>query len=638
MSMNERSQQAAGGGAETPADGAPQAPGSVGPVTTRIAAIALPPEGFRLACGATLPELRIAFETYGTLAPARDNAVFICHALTGDAHVAGYHDSPEGPRGWWDEMIGPGKGIDTRHYFVLCANILGGCKGTTGPSSVNPATGTPYGASFPYLTVADVVDAHRLLLAHLGIERLAAVVGGSFGGMQALTWATRHPEQIERVVCIASAASLSTQALAFDIVGREAITSDPDWHGGDYYGTGAVPAHGLAQARKIGHITYLSQEMMTKKFGREKRAGVAPGADDPAAAFRTEFQVESYLAHQGRKLVERFDANSYLHITHAMDECDLAAGHESLAEALAPIKAKVLVVALSEDWLFPPEQSVALAHALVRADKRVSYCMLHAPHGHDAFLVDIAHLSEVMRAFLPWVGSLPPRGPQARTIAVTRPSPAGREREFDIIASMLRPGAHVLDLGCGNGELLSLLAERCGARGLGVEIDLAHLIDVIDRGHDVVQADIDAGLAMLPDKSYDYAILSETLQVVHKPRLVLREMLRTADQGIVSFPNFGRWAHRLRLLARGRMPKGGALPYEWYDTPNIHLFTLRDFFEVCRAEGIRILETACVPEGAVSTLLVRLGWCNLGADRVIARIAREAKGKEGFTCNCRRCP
>ncbi len=604
-------------GASPPAE----PPGSAGVVETRIAAIALPPGGFRLERGAVLPELRVAYETYGTLAPGRDNAVFICHALTGDAHVAGRLGTSDGPPGWWDEMIGPGKGIDTRHYFVVCANILGGCKGTTGPSSIDPATGKPYGSSFPSFTVNDVVAVDRLLLAHLGIERLAAVVGGSFGGMQVLAWAIRHPESVDRAVCIASAASLSAQALAFDAVGREAIIADPDWRGGDYYGTGTSPARGLAQARKIGHITYLSQDMMAAKFGRGKRPRGDATANDPAAAFRTDFEVESYLAHQGRKLVERFDANSYLHITRAMDEFDLVEEYGSLERALAPIEAKLLIVALSEDWLFPPGQSAALAHALVRAGKRVAYCLLHAPHGHDAFLVDIERLAEVMRAFLPWVGAEPHRPAAARL------APAGREREHAIIADMIRPGARVLDLGCGDGELLSLLAARRGATGMGVEIDIGELIDVIDRGHDVLQADIDAGLAMIPDGSYDYAVLSETLQVVRKPRLVLGELLRVAGEGIVSFPNFGRIAHRLRLWLGGRMPKGGALPYEWHDTPNIHLCTLRDFSDLCRDEGIRILETACIPEGRASRLLLAAGLRNLGADRVIARIARAAPGK-----------
>jgi len=373
--------------------------GSVGRVETRIVRLDLPPGGFKLECGKSLPELNVAYETYGALSPNGDNAVFICHALSGDAHAAGFHDESETSRGWWDQMVGPGKGIDTDHYHVICANILGGCKGTTGPCAINPATGKPYGSAFPELTVGDMVNVHCLLLKHLGIQKLAAVVGGSFGGMQALEWAVRYPAMIGHAICIASATRLSTQALAFDIVGREAIVSDPDWQGGDYYDTGRSPGRGLAQARKIGHITYLSQEMMERKFGREKN----DPKPDRETDFHTDFQVESYLDHQGSKFLERFDANSYLHITKAMDEYDLGERFGSLEKAFAAIQAKVLVVALSSDWLFPAEQSVEIANGLLRANQHVSYCRLQAPHGHDAFLVDVDHLAEVLKAFLPWV-------------------------------------------------------------------------------------------------------------------------------------------------------------------------------------------------------------------------------------------
>jgi homoserine O-acetyltransferase len=597
---------------------------SVGRVETRLARIELPPGGFKLESGEILPELVVAYETYGELSPEKDNAIFVCHALSGDAHVAGYHDTPEPSPGWWDEMIGPGKGIDTTYYHVVCANILGGCKGTTGPSSINPATGRPYGSAFPAITVGDMVDVHRLLVLHLGVQRLAAVLGGSFGGMQALDWAMRYPDMIDRCICIASATSLSAQALAFDIVGRKVIMSDADWQGGDFYGTARAPARGLAQARMIGHITYLSPEMMTSKFGRERRnpePGDRAGAS-PETKFSTNFQVESYLDHQGDKLVRRFDANSYLHITRAMDEYDILSRFGSLENALKPIRAKLLVVALSSDWLFPPEQSVELANALLQAGKRVSYCRLHAPHGHDAFLVEISHLAEVIRAFLPWV--------KKGKTAVEEP--AGRS-EFRVIRGMVRPNARVLDLGCGNGDLLSLLARDKPIAGIGVDIDLAHVIDVIDKGHDVFQADVDAGLAMIPDGAYDYVILSEMLQVVRRPRFVLKEMLRVGREGIVSFANFGNWSNRVHLWARGSMPKAGAPVSEWYDTPNTHLFTLRDLRDLCRAENIEILETVCIPGGELDRLLLKMGFCNLGAERVLVRIARGTGG----ACACRGC-
>ncbi|NQT93138.1 MAG: homoserine O-acetyltransferase [Lentisphaerae bacterium] len=609
-------------------------PGSVGIVETQHAQIELPPGGFCLESGETLPELTVAYETYGELSAARDNVVFVCHALSGDAHVAGIHDPPDDPA-WWDEMIGPGKGIDTRYYHVVCANILGGCRGTTGPLSVNPSTGRPYGSSFPEFIVTDVVAVHRLLLAHLGIERLAAVVGGSFGGMQALDWAIRWPDSVDRCICIASGVRLSTQALAFDVVGRQAITSDPDWMGGDYYDKVHGPDSGLALARALGHITYLSPGMMTEKFGRERREDgeTAPGAGGYPS--RTEFQVESYLRHQGEKFIRRFDANSYLLITRAMDEFDLAESYGSIGEAFSRLEAKVLVVALSADWLFPPEQSVEIANALFRAGKRVSYCMLHAPHGHDAFLVDIRHLSEAIRAFLPWVL----RGSSRPTVDVPVATAGGSTREeIDTLLEMFRPGSRVLDLGCGNGALLTMLSERRSATGSGVDIDIDHVIDVIDRGHDVFQADVDAGLAAIPDGAYDYAVLSETLQVVRRPRFVLQEMLRVAREGIVSFPNFGKWSHRLRLCLKGLMPKGGSLPFEWFDTPNIHLFTRNDFVDLCRRDGIRIVDMVCVPDNRLDRLLIAGRHCNLGADRVLARITRDPEESSGSGCRTTRTP
>ncbi len=591
-----------------------------GLVETKVARIVLPPGGFKLESGKSLPELNIAYEAYGELSPARDNVILVCHALTGDAHAAGHYDREESSRGWWDQMIGPGKGIDTCFYHVICSNILGGCKGTTGPSSINPETGKPYGSSFPAITIGDMVNAQHLLLEQLDVARLAAVIGGSLGGMQILEWAIRYPKTPERCICIASATALAAQALAFDIVGRNAITSDPDWQGGDYYGTGRLPAHGLSHARKIGHITYLSTEMMTRKFGRERRAESAAGNN---SELQSNFQIESYLEHQSAKLVKRFDANSYLHITRAMDEYDLVERFGSLERAFEPIRSKFLVVALSADWLFPPEQSVQIANALLHSGKRVSYCKLHAPHGHDGFLVDIENLSDVIRAFLPWIRDPAGRGGGAAGDEATQGEHDDKQgREDAILRAMIRPGSRVLDLGCGDGRLLSMLSAQNNTAGFGVDIDLGNVISVINRGHDIFQGDIDEGLAMIPDNTYDYAVLSETLQVVRKPRLVLREMLRVAGKCIVSFPNFGNWAHRTNLLRRGRMPCGGALPFEWYDTPNIHLFTLDDLIDLCKRDNISIIKTVCLPSGPLDKLLLALGARNLGADRVIMKISR----------------
>jgi len=613
--------------------------GSIGRVEAETIQIDLPAEGFVFEGGGSLKQLEIAYEAYGELTPSRDNAIFVCHALTGDAHVAGYHTDPKVDAGWWDQMIGPGKGIDTRYYYVICANILGGCKGTTGPQSVNPETGKPYGASFPEMTVGDVVEAHCLLLKQLGIERLAATIGGSFGGMQVLEWAIRHPGMAARSICIASAPHLSAQALAFDTVARNIITADPEWCDGDYYDNGVGPVKGLAQARQIGHITYLSQGIMSERFGRERQDGAGgDDVDDMSPEAPLEFQVSSYLTYQGHKFTQRFDTNSYLHIMRAMDEFDLAEKRGSLEAAFADIDSKMLIVALSTDWLFPPGQSKTVANALLRAGKAVSYCMLRAPHGHDAFLIDVDHLSDVMRAFLPWV---PQRLDELETEPYVDPNPGrtylSTEVERDRLLSMVEPGARILDIGCGCGELLALAQERLGVAGVGVDYDLRQVISVLDRGYDVFQEDVDGGLAMIPDGSYDYAILSETLQVVRRPREVLHEMLRVAREGIVSFPNFAKYSHALRLWTTGRMPVGGSLPFEWYDTPNIHLFTLRDFVSLCRNDKIDILDMMCIPRGPVSKLLVKLGFCNLGAERVLVKVAR-SDGAKGWNGNgCREC-
>lgn len=583
------------------------------PQTLRLT---LPPGGLRLEKGGVLPEVQVAYECYGRLSPTGNNVIYICHALTGDAHVAGVRPGETKPSGWWQGMIGPGLGIDTDHYHVICANILGGCKGTTGPSSINPETGKPYGSQFPLITVRDIVTVQHLLLTQLGITHLAAVAGGSFGGMQALEWAIRYPDFVGRCIVIASAASLNPQALAFDIIGRQAIVQDPAWRQGDYYAEdGGPPKLGLASARKLAHITYLSQGLMENKFGREKRPEWLNADeafhDESRRLFRSYFQVESYLEHQGAKFVERFDANSYLHIARAMDEYDLEETFGSLEQAFAPVTARMLIVALSGDWLFMPEQSSEIVMALIRNRKRVSYCHLDAPTGHDAFLTHITDLTRVVRAFLPWVGAPSAADATARS-----------DVEDALIAGFVPAEARVLDLGCGGGELLTRLERDRQISGTGIEIDLDRVVRTIDAGHDTLRQDINDGLHMIPDDAYDIAVLSETLQVILRPREALQQILRVAREAVIAFPNFGYFPVRARLLLQGRMPKAKSLPYEWYDTPNIHLFTLDDFLRLCAEDRIVVKRIHCLSRSRVGRLLNACGHYNLGADRVIAHITR----------------
>jgi homoserine O-acetyltransferase len=343
--------------------------------------------------GATLAPVDVAYQIYGELNAAKTNAILALHAFSGDAHAAGI--SPEtGKPGWWDNMIGPGKAFDTNRYCVICSNVLGGCRGTTGPSSVDPATGKPYAMSFPIITIGDMVRVQKLLVEHLGIRRLLSVAGGSMGGMQALEWAVAHPEMTASAIPIATTARHSAQQIAFDEVGRQAVMADPDWAGGDYYG-GPPPARGLAVARMIGHITYMSDDSMREKFGRRLR-----NRDEFGFDFEAEFEVESYLRYRGSQFVGRFDANSYLYITKAMDYFDLANGYGSLAQALERATARFLVISFTSDWLYPSYQSQEIVNALRRSNKDVAYCELNSNYGHDAFLVDIGEQTELVRGFL----------------------------------------------------------------------------------------------------------------------------------------------------------------------------------------------------------------------------------------------
>ncbi len=370
----------------------PDPTGSVGSVSTQTVTLFDTDTPLRLARGGVLAPVEVAYETYGQLSPAGDNAVFVCHALTGDAHAAGYHKGARRP-GWWDTMIGPGKPLDTTRMFVICANLLGGCQGTTGPASINPTTGTAYGLDFPLLDMVDFVTVHRALLTHLGVTRLLAAFGGSLGGMQVLEWALRYPDDMATAVVIAASSRLSAQNIAFSAVAREAITRDPGFSQGQYAAAGTSPQMGLSIARMMAHITYLSEEAMATKFGRE------PQDSELTPGFGADFAVESYLRHQGKAFLERFDALSYLYLTRVMDYFDPFADPAAV-EALAAAGTKVLVTSFSSDWRFSPLHSQRIVRTLERAGVPVTYRNLPSSYGHDSFLLTIPGYQETVAAYL----------------------------------------------------------------------------------------------------------------------------------------------------------------------------------------------------------------------------------------------
>ena len=369
---------------------------TVGSVSSQYFHFAHPPREMDLECGRRLGPLTLAYETYGQLNKDRTNAVLVLHALTGDAHAAGYAVDRNDTPGWWEVMIGPGKGIDTNRYFVICSNVLGGCMGSTGPGATNPHSGRPYALSFPMVTIGDMVRAQKKLIDHLGIPKLLAVIGGSMGGMQVLEWAVRYPERVVSAVPIATTTRHSAMAIAFNEVSRQAIMKDPNWKQGDYYGRGP-PGHGQAVARMIGHVTYLSEEALRKKFDRRLQDRGAFSYN-----FDTDFQVGSYLQYQGEKFVHRFDANSLLYLTKATDYFDLAEyyGRGSLAQAFSAAKSDFLVVSFSSDWLYPTAQSRTMVQAMKKNNLHVSFCEIEFDYGHDSFLVPNPPLSQLISGFL----------------------------------------------------------------------------------------------------------------------------------------------------------------------------------------------------------------------------------------------
>jgi len=606
---------------------------SVGLVESKDYVVPVGTSGWPLKNGGALPELHICYEQYGELNADKDNVILICAPLTADAHAAGYHTLEDKTPGWWEPLIGPGKAIDTRVYCVICSNNLAGCKGTTGPSSTDPRTGSPYGASFPNICIDDMVNAQKALLDGLGIRKVSAVVGGSMGGFIAMKWAIEYADIVERTIIIASTTRLSGQALGFEIVGRSVITSDPLFQGGDYYRIsepvlGQGPLSGLHHARKLAHITYLSATAMDRKlerFDADKR--------DPTH-FKTGFGVEGYLEHQGDKFIQRFDANSYLHITWAMDHFDLEQEYGSLRKAFAKVQCEVLNINLSTDWLFPPADSRKISLELLNNRKCITSIELDSPYGHDGFLVeDMPELFGVIQRFLQEDRLSVPKGGHIANIkdlrAVREAEQARvaqqifRNREdFSLVEKMVTPRARVLDLGCGQGELIDALWRSRQACGVGMEKELQSIYGCIERDVPVLQWDLNQGLSGVDSDSFDFVVLNRTLQEVRDPVALLHEILRVGQKAIISFPNFGFWKVRAQLMFGGRMPKSDNLPFEWHNTPNIHLFTLNDFEKMCSAENIKIETLHCLSGSKCGQILRMLGLRNLGAEQVVALITR----------------
>ncbi|QDV84350.1 homoserine O-acetyltransferase MetX [Planctomycetes bacterium TBK1r] len=553
-----------------------------------------------LELGGRLSNVCCAFETWGTLNRDASNAVLVCHAVSGDSHAA-RHDPDDDP-GWWDDLIGPGKPVDTDRFFVVCPNVLGGCRGTTGPSDLNPETGQPFGADFPRITIGDMVTVQRMLADHLGIGRWHAIVGGSLGGHQAMAWVAQHPDSTNLCVVIASSARLTSQALGFDIIGRNAIQTDPHFYGGQYYDKPKRPNTGLAIARMLGHVTYLSTEAMEQKFGSDRH--------DPrqiVSVFEQRFSIGSYLAHQGQKFTTRFDANSYVTLTMAMDLFDLGVNRLQLMETFNDADCQFLVVSFSSDWLFTTDQSRDIVNALTALGKPVTYGEITTPRGHDSFLIaeDIAQYGPLVQARLGDIDT----------------APASISEVEELILAEIPDGASVLDLGCGDGHLLAALHKRGHQKLVGVEVDQESIVKTGRRGIDVIDYDLNHGLPAFIDNQFDVVILSATLQAVANVETLFQEMIRVGRRIIVSFPNFAYRKLREDYVVRGRSPKApGEFAFEWYNTPNRRFPSIADVHDLCRQMSLR-LEKEIYVDASLGKRIDADDDPNLNADTAILVIS-----------------
>ena len=548
------------------------------------------PSSISLELGDKLDNVEIAYETYGKLNKEKSNAVLICHALSGDSHVASH--SKEDIEGWWEIFVGPGKSIDTNKYFVICSNVLGSCRGTTGPNSINQNTGKPFGKNFPLITVGDMVKVQKLLVNNaLNIENLLCVVGGSLGGFQVLEWAKQYPSNVKGCIGIATSSRLSPQALAFDVVGRNAITHDPNFKDGKYYDKDSNPEDGLAIARMLGHITYLSNDSMNKKFGKDKLKPREIKTD-----FEKRFSVGTYLAYQGRKFVERFDANSYITLTTAMDLFSIGENKEEIEISLKNTNSDWLFISFSSDWLYPPDQSKELVEALISSGKNVSYTNIPSKVGHDAFLLEdeLEDYGNLTSAFLNKL-----TGDIEKTIHSLKPSQREKTNIFynkrldlNIVADLVPKNSAVLDLGCEDGDLLSLLREKGFTELIGIEIDYKKVETCANKSLTVINYDIEEGLKTFSNKKFDVAILSQTLQAIKNVEKVIVEMTRVAKASIISFPNFAYKPLREMMFQEGKAPKSeGWYGYDWYNTPNKRFPSIADFEDFCNLKNILILRS-----------------------------------------------
>ena len=537
---------------------------------------------FSLSNGQFLDGFQLRYECYGELNPAKDNAIYICHALTGDHHVAGIYHAKDDKPGWWNHVVGPGKPLDTNRFFIVSSNCLGGCRGSTGPSSHRPdASGEPYGASFPDLSIRDMVRAQRALIDHLGITGLHAVVGGSMGGMQALQWVVEYPGFARNAIIIAATAQHSVQTIAFNEAGRRSIRGDLEWQDGNY-DKNKGPNQGLSVARMMAHITYLSDVGMEEKFGGDQRL-------NPSSDF--EFSVQGYLDHQGKKFIDRFDANSYLKLTEALDRFDLF-GESGLQEAVSKVETRTLVIAFSSDWLYTPKQNKQIVDALLQAGKDASYLEIDHSHGHDSFLIDSGPFLQALDVFLQTDENKKVESMEVDGFRKLRNRyEVKKEADFRAIDDWVCPKDKVLDLGCGRGLLLEHLRETKQVQGLGVDWELNKSISCVARKVPIYQEEILEALAKFNDDSFDWVIFSRMVESLPEPGKILEQALRVGRKVAVSFVNHGYWRNRANFLFQGKRVCNEVYPHQWESSHLSNHFSIREFEDFClrlQAEGMKV--------------------------------------------------